>query len=68
MSENDKAVYGILAKTLEYLRWASEQVTIHRECAGDKAKLSDQLLSEIDKTVADCKDVMSEYRKACTDD
>lgn len=64
MSEDDKALYAMLSKVLEYLQLASEQLIIHRAYAGDKARMSDDLLIQINKASAECADVLVKYQQA----
>lgn len=64
MSKDDEAVYEKLEKVLEYLQLASEQLIIHRAYADDKARMSDDLLIQINKASAECADLLVKYQQA----
>lgn len=63
MSKDDEALYAML-KVLEYLQLATEQLIIHRAYADDKARMSDDLLAQINKAAAECADLLVRYEEA----
>lgn len=64
MSKDDEALYAMLTKVLEYLQLATEQLIIHRAYADDKARMSDDLLAQINKAAAECADLLVRYEEA----
>lgn len=64
MSKDDEALYAMLTHTLDYLRLANDELIIHRAYAGDKAAVSDDLLTQVNETANECANVVRRYRKA----